>query len=458
MPKLPATLITVALVCYLFWIDRKNKDTVSHAIWIPFILMFFNGSRPLSFWLDYWFHLGFYSQSATASGNLIELSFNTILIVAAAIVLHRRKLNWSGVFRDNTFICLYFVFGTASIFWSDNPFVSFKRFVKTWGTAVIVLVILTEERPYIALGTILRRLSFIFLPFSVLFIKYYPTLGRTYHNWAGSQMFTGVSDGKNGLGTICLITGIYYAWNLLFGRLSAETLGHRLHRSVYIILLPILAWLFYKANSATSLVCMVVAAGILVFGRQRPAVRAPRSILYVSIGSIVLYFVLEMAFDLQNSIISLLGRRPDLTTRVPMWRELISMVSNPLIGFGFESFWLGRRLAVVQERWGTIVQAHNGYIETYLNLGYIGVFLLVLWILAGFKKAVNNLTISYLPAMLTFSLLVVICLYNYTEATFYGKASMWVLFLMTTINLSSQNRVGISKVFDSHYDLKRKGR
>ena len=44
----------------------------------------------------------------------------------------------------------------------------------------MVLVILTEKRPYEAVGVILRRLAFLLLPLSVLFIRYYPDLGREY--------------------------------------------------------------------------------------------------------------------------------------------------------------------------------------------------------------------------------------------------------------------------------------
>lgn len=434
MYKLPATIFCILLICYLFWIDRKNKEDVSNAVWIPFLSLLFHESRPLSFWLGYFFGIG--SGTSIEEGSPIEATFQTILLVVGIIVLSKRHLQWGEIFKKNKLICLYFFFGLVSISWSDFPFVAFKRLIKTSGTIIMALIILTEERPFVALGTIIRRLSFIFLPLSIIFIKYYPELGREYHQWAGTQMFTGVSSQKNGLGQICLYAGIYFSWNMLFSHRYRRDAGKRLHISIYLVLLPMLAWLFYIANSATPFVCFIVAVSIFAFARQPWVRRTPFSIIFITFVCIILFAALEWAFEIKDTLIAMLGRRPDLTTRVPMWDDLLSMVKNPLIGFGYESFWLGDRLIYVQSRWGDLIQAHNGYIETYLNLGSIGLFLLIIWILSGFKKIATNLIADYLPALFRFCLLIVVCLYNYTEATFYGKGLMWLFFLLATIDVS----------------------
>ena len=53
-----------------------------------------------------------------------------------------------------------------------------KRWIKDLGNPIMALVILTERRPYEALGITLRRLSFLLLPLSVVFVRYFPELGR----------------------------------------------------------------------------------------------------------------------------------------------------------------------------------------------------------------------------------------------------------------------------------------
>ena len=71
---------------------------------------------------------------------------------------------------------------------------------------------------------------------------------------------------------------------------------------------------------------------------------------------------------------------------------LLSQPINPWVGTGFESFWLGDRL---QTLWNLkfyenfyINEAHNGYIEVYLNLGLVGVSLIGLLLLTAYRKSI----------------------------------------------------------------------
>jgi O-antigen ligase len=329
---------------------------------------------------------------------------------------------------------LFFAFGAVSILWSDYPFVSFKRWNKAIGNVIMVLIILTEQRPYEAIGIILRRFAYILIPLSVLFSKYYPHLGRAYHR--NIQMFTGVTDHKNALGQICLVSGIYFSWMLLLKCRDNDEMGP-LDYSIYIMILLMTAWLLYMANSATSLASMVVAVGLFVVGRHSLVAREPHKILAIGIASIIFFGVLEISFGFSETVIALFGREPDLTDRVPMWRNLLAMVKNPMTGFGFESFWLGNRRLIIKELWGPFVQAHNGYLQVYLDLGLIGLFLLVGWILSGFKKVANFLSANYSVGMLRLCFILVVVLYNWTEATFYGVNLLWSVLLLGVMDIPS---------------------
>jgi exopolysaccharide production protein ExoQ len=391
------------------------------------------GSRMVSHWLN----LGppVISADSYLEGSPVDRAVFSILVLGGIIILVRRRLNWSELFKKNAWIWLFFVFGLISILWSDYPFVSFKRWFKAVGNLIMALIILTEERPYVALGVILRRFAFLLLPLSVLFIRYYPDLGRAYSKM-GNVMYTGVAGQKNGLGNICLISGIYFSWHLLLSRSKVNASGKQLHYSVYLLILPMIVWLFYMANSATSLACMIVAGVLFIAARLPSAALKPLRIMTIFLGCIILFGILELFFDVKNTVIGMLGRQQDLTSRVPMWEELIHMVKDPLVGFGFESFWLGDRRILMQERWKDIIQAHNGYLQMYLDLGYIGLFFLGTCVLSGLRKVSRDLLIDYPVAMLRFCFIVVVSFYNYTEATFFGVSCMWVIFLLGTIDIS----------------------
>jgi exopolysaccharide production protein ExoQ len=433
MPPPLSLLIGILLIVYFFWMDRKRIEGVSNAIWIPFIWMFFAGSRFVSQWLS----LGPPSSvgDAVVDGSPLDRVVFAALIFTGILILRQRRINWNLFFAKNAWIWLYFLLGAISFFWSDYPFVSFKRWIKAVGTLVMVLVILTEERPYAAIGIILRRLAFIFLPLSVVFVKYYPYLGRQIHSWSGTQSYTGVATQKNGLGEICLIAGIYFLWNLLIARRDKNEPSHQLPHIIYILILPIWAWLFYIVNSMTSLVCFFVGAGIIIVARQPAVNREPRRLIRICFLLIVLFGIMQFAFDMKDTVIEMLGRRPDLTTRVPMWEDMLSMVKDPLLGYGYESFWLGPRLNYMREIWGMEHQAHNGYLEMYLNMGLIGVCIIGCWIVSGFRKINRQLVIDNGAAVLRLCFIVVIAIYNWTEATFYGNNNLWLLFFFGVMDM-----------------------
>lgn len=428
MPPQLALFICILLILYLFWMDRKRIEGVSNAIWLVFIWMGLSGSREVSQWLK----LGATStyQDAILEGNPVDRAVFAVLIIAGVLILRRRNINWNLLFTKNAWIWLYFVFGAISFFWSDYSFVSFKRWIKALGTLVMVLLILTEGRPYAAIGVILRRLAFVLLPLSVIFIKYYPELGRQYHSHTGVQMLTGVATQKNGLGAICLLAGIYFSWNLFLGRRGENESAHQLHLSIYLIMLPMIAWLLYMSNSATSLGCTVVAVGLFLIAREPAVMRESRRVMTIVMACIVLFGIMELAFDITDTLIAMLGRRPDLTTRMPMWEDLLAMVRNPLIGVGYESFWLGDRLRYMTENWGIKHQAHNGYLEMYLNMGLIGVCFIAGWMVSGLRKINRHMAVDYPAAMLRLCFIVVIALYNWTEATFYGNTTLWLLLFL----------------------------
>jgi O-antigen ligase len=267
----------------------------------------------------------------------------------------------------------------------------------------MALVIVSEKRPDQALGFVLRRLGFVLLPLSVLFIKYYPDLGRQYH--MGMPMFSGAALTKNALGQLCLIIATYLVWELL---LKEHSLGERVHHGVAVVLAPMTLWLLYMADSVTSNVCLVLAISVLLLARLRAMRRRLGRLIGVGLGAAIAIGALETTFGIKDRIIVALGRRPDLTDRDEIWRIVLSMDTNPLIGVGYESFWTGQRALQIWEQLGVagINQAHNGYIELYLNLGVIGLFLLAAGLLSGLVRTVSDSKGNYSYATLRLALIV----------------------------------------------------
>jgi len=432
MIALAATAACMLFVAHLFRQEIKSNPASSRALWVPFLWMFLAGSRLASSWLD--LSPPQDSMDTYQEGSPIDRAVFFLLIIGGVAILLRRKLAWGRLIACNKLLLLYFAYCLISILWSDAPFVAFKRWFKDMGNPIMVLVILTTPDATKALTQTLRRLSFLFLPLSVLFVKYYPSLGRAY-KIQGDPMYTGIGHQKNDLGLMCLVAGVYFLWQLIQDRDHFLTWSRGRRICIY-LLSGMLAWLLYMSDSQTSLTCLVIAAAAML-ATQLPYVRRqPERLVGLLVVSGLSYFVLDEVFDLKTEVLHLLGRNPTLTNRTELWDILFRIDTDPIFGAGFMSFWVGERMERIWNAVGVSVnQAHSGYIEQFLNLGYVGVSFMVLLLLKALLDARRQLRSNQLMATLRVTFVLAAILYNYTEASFYGISNMWILTLVALIHL-----------------------
>ena len=239
-------------------------------------------------------------------------------------------------------------------------------------------------------------------------------------------------------------------WELLQrGGKKAYPAYLRQHKIIAVVLIGLLAWLLHMSNSQTSLVCLIAAVLILLLGRTPLMARRPERIFGVVFCAVLAIWLLDELLNVKELALSFLGRDPTLTNRTAVWQTLGTFAVNPFVGFGFMSFWTGARLEEVWRLFGPgINQAHNGYLEQYLNLGYIGVAFIAIIILSGLLKVRRHLSVDPAAGMLRLCLIVTAVLFNYTEASFYGVNNIWMLLLVGCFELPPQRQrraVGLTK-------------
>src|SRR5687767_14403414 len=198
MPAKGALAIFVAYVVWLFIRDTKRRTQHSAALWIPLIWIVLIGSRPLSLWFGYGRDVD--SGNDYVEGNPLDRLIFLGLILAGAFVVVQRRNNFQSFIANNRALFWFFAFWGLSVVWADSSFVALKRWIKDLGNVVMVLVILSEKDPVGAIKTIFARCTYLFFPFSVLLIKWYPALGSYYNRWTGDAGHQGVSTNKNLLG------------------------------------------------------------------------------------------------------------------------------------------------------------------------------------------------------------------------------------------------------------------
>jgi exopolysaccharide production protein ExoQ len=127
-----------------------------------------------------------------------------------------------------------------------------------------------------------------------------------------------------------------------------------------------------------------------------------------------------------------MGKDATLTGRTEIWRLVLNMSGSPIFGTGFESFWLGTR---ADRMWNLYyfhpTQAHNGYIEVYLELGWIGVLLLSAILIAGYRNTLAMFRLNPDLARIRMAFIAVALVYNVTEAGFRMMTLTWFFFLLS---------------------------
>lgn len=431
MPPILAASLTIVGIVLLLLRDAREEPEYSGALWIPVMWMVIAGSRFVSQWMNLGGEL---TISATDDSSPLDAAYFLLLLIAAIRVLMRRPIDWKDIVSNNRWMIALMIYGAISILWSDFPFIAFKRWIKTLGHPAMALVILTDPDPRQALRLVLKRCAYFVLPLSVLFIKYYPEYGRGYDPWTGTPVNQGVGLTKNDLGYLCMTLGIFLTWHFLTVRLSLAHPGRRSELIATAVLVWMAMWLLLMSNSATSLATYAAGTGaMLVLGSS---LIDRRHIFAYVVVFVLVAFIAEAGFDVYENVVIALGRDPNLSDRTVVWADVLAMQDRPLFGFGFESFWLGSRLDALWEKWWWHPnQAHNGYIETYLNLGLVGLFLLLGLLLSTFSKICRQMVTDFDVARLRFALLLAILMFNYTEAGFKAVHFVWTMFHIIAIDV-----------------------
>jgi O-antigen ligase len=347
-------------------------------------------------------------------------------------------MSWSQFFQNNIALTLFVLYCGISIVWSDFPFVAFKRWSKGFGDPIMMLLIITDREPVKAVQFMLKTCVYILIPLSILFIKYYPHLGRGFSDWNGAAYNTGVTTNKNMLGLLLMVCGLFLIWRL-FPRWGGEGKPGKWIDDVGIpiVLLGMVGWLFQMADSKTSLMGLVL--GILVYlGLGLGNVRA--HVGSYLIAGILTFLIMQVTFDITEVLIQGAGRDATLTGRTGLWDVVLHMDPRPMFGHGFESFWLGDRLTALHNMYYfKPTQAHNGYIEVYLNLGWVGLLFLAGVVVSCYGKLREMLTSSsemterVLFGRFGMAFLAMFVVYNYTEAAFKSLHFLFILFLLFAI-------------------------
>lgn len=321
------------------------------------------------------------------------------------------------------------VYAMISVAWSEVPLVSAKRAVQLVGVLFIALAFTRQTRASHALTTFAWP-GLFFLLMGVV------ALAVPWLSIDPDGNYKGFTFTKNVWGQFALLMA------LVFMFLALSKTRPRLNR-----------WLFafaslslFATRSATTILIYFFAVMVVLYwvaARSYGGKLLPVSLALLMFGAVSLfaYFLIqgELPIDVVfEASLGSVGKDTTLTGRTELWRWMgYEIARHPWLGAGFGGFWMGLEgpsFTIVRFFSWRPGQAHNGYIDVVNELGYVGLGLLVIVLLAHLWNIVRiNRHGEGLTAIFHLAILVAALLLNVSETNFVRTTHLWWIILTTSI-------------------------
>jgi len=438
MPPKLVLLVGIAFVWWLFRMDMRWRRLPSRTLWIVGVWVALASSRSIGFWL---WAMGLRGGgSSNLEGDPFSAIFNASLFLVAIVVLNRRGFSWGQFAGANKALFAMFAFFLCSALWSPFPIPTVKRLVQEFGCVLIAPILLTEKDPATSLRVVFTRVSYVLFPLSVVFIRFFPHIGRVVSEVSGSHMLCGVADHKNSLGQLTMVFCLVLLWDLIETRKGGTAPRTKTQRWARLLNLIIGIYLLIISGSATALMCFVLGLGMWFVGKRLARMRNAKTVFVASVMAFICLLSLEQKYRISSRISVAMGRGEGLSGRTQIWEKIMEKNTHHLIGAGFRGFWESSEGESVWRELGTnrLLSSHNGYLEIYVQGGLIGLFLLIAFILSTGLNAADKLVKGDPLGKLAVIFWPVLLIYNVTESAFLQIGILWFAMLLVTLHTRSQ--------------------
>ena len=231
-----------------------------------------------------------------------------------------------------------------------------------------------------------------------------------------------------------LLFSLFLLWDFFEGRPTINLIRIRPVPWNLLFMLLMGFWLLRLSMSKTSLMSLTVSAVLLLRGKKLMSRKISRAVLTAALALPILVFFSQQFSDVIAPLLGALGRDTTFTGRTEIWSHITLSTVNPLIGSGYWNFWGGPGgLAFNESLHEVIPNAHNGYIDIYLDGGFIGLALLLFFLVANggrFAKRIGNSADSDRYQRMKFAVLIAAIIFNLSESVFARMDPLWFTTLL----------------------------
>ena len=376
----------------------------------------------------------FSSGPATSLESIMEARpenriFWPAMAVISVVLAVRNRSRVGRLTWPPHIICLlaYLTFAGASVLWAFKPESSFVRFAQQ---AMILTSIVVPGMLAARTVDIMRGLFLCFAFGSILNVLF--VLGNSDSVVELFKGYPGYFLGKNYLGEFSAMAFLLSLHEMLYPGLR---------RVLGIIFVVIATSLLFLSNSKTAFALAFLVpflAGLTLIIRKKMRISSAIVLLSIPLCYAVLSSV--SGFNLYRLSYILYGDST-LSGRTIIWDFASWEIDRrPFLGWGYQSFWLVGPDApsiVDAPGWVKVMpNAHNGYYDTMLEMGYVGLALLITFITATLHAIGGVADRDTARAWLVLSLALYVIMYNFLESQWmHGFEFLWVVFAIVAAEI-----------------------
>jgi exopolysaccharide production protein ExoQ len=351
------------------------------------------------------------------------------LMAAISILLTVQKR--SRFYLPPNIICLfaYLAFAGATVLWAFSPDRSLIRYFQE------IMIVISVVPPVILAGRNVDVMRALFLCFALALILNL-VIGRSDLQTDNFRLidigYSGYFMTKNPLGeaaSVAFLLSLYEIFQTSWRRVFGIIVGGL---SIYLVFLS-----QSKTAFALALICPLIVWPILSLSK---AARVSPALIIIAIAIFYVFISNVFDYDVMGRVSYLLYHDSTLTGRTIIWDYAKGQIAQrPLLGWGYRSFWLVPDSPSLKAPGFVKIMpnAHNGYYDTILETGYVGLGFLLVFIIATLHAIGRVADRDPSRARFLLSLALFFILYNFFESLWMRAFEvLWVVFLVTAAEIA----------------------
>lgn len=436
MPSQLALILVSSFVLIIIIIEHRKSGISGLAIWILSIWVLYSGSKGLGVFLNI--------NTTMEAGSPPDRYFLLGLGMFGIFILLKRGFQWGLVFKKNWLFVMILAYMLLSVTWSRDPAISFRGWGREAITLIMMCLLVSEESPIKSFVSAFKRAIYFYLPFSLLLIKYFSVYGRLYNRWTGEVQWVGMASQKNGLALFCAFSIIFLIWSLWQNLVNWRMLESKLPPLVDIFMLGLAIYLMmgpqrtltYSATSFLSLLTGLIAMLILKQAAKKE-IPLEKKIATIALILIIIGTFMPLSGKIPiKGLPQMLGRTETLTGRTDIWNSLLPYAQKHIIlGYGFGGFW------TTSLREEIASHAHNGYLDTILTLGIIGLIMFVVFLVKTAQASARLIDGEWNNFLLFLAMIFMYLVHNMGEVLLGDFQSLPSILIVSIYFLANEEQI-----------------